>query len=213
MKAGPRPLEPFYGPPQGFSFAKVIQPILDKHCVRCHNVRPGRPKPKARPKVAFSLLGDRNVDGRASRYWSDSYLALTQRGRPNRFVRWLNAQSVPSMLPPYHAGACKSGLLTMIEKGHHDVRLSREETEKIACWIDLLVPFCGDYTESAAWRDRGRKYAHFQGKRDRMAAQEAKNIQALVEARAGRTPEGLPPVPEFKPLDPRYRVSSGKPRR
>jgi len=213
MKAGPRKLEPFYGPPRGFSFAKVIQPILDKHCVRCHNVRPGQPKPKTKPKAAFSLLGDRNADGRASRYWSDSYLALTQRGRPNRLVRWLNAQSVPSMLPPYHAGACKSGLLTLLEKGHHDVRLSREETEKIACWIDLLVPFCGDYTEAAAWPDRGRKYAHFQGKRGRMAAQEAKNIRALVEARAGRTPEGLPPVPEFKPLAPQYRVPSGKPRR
>jgi hypothetical protein len=39
MRAGPQNLEPFYGPPRGFSFPKEIQPILDRHCIRCHKDR------------------------------------------------------------------------------------------------------------------------------------------------------------------------------
>ncbi|HUU20998.1 MAG TPA: hypothetical protein VM389_00550, partial [Phycisphaerae bacterium] len=56
VRVGAKELEPFYGPARGFSFVKEIQPILDKHCIRCHkdraktlarSRRPGRPA--ARP--------------------------------------------------------------------------------------------------------------------------------------------------------------------
>ena len=40
----PQPLQPFYGPPRGFSFPKEIQPILDRHCTRCHNDRQQLPR-------------------------------------------------------------------------------------------------------------------------------------------------------------------------
>jgi hypothetical protein len=221
LAGGPRDLEPFYGPPRGFSFPKEIQPILDRHCIRCHKVRGkrlgGRPKaakkaadpkaakPGAKEKQAFSLLAATSPGRRGGRNWSDSYLALTQSGRPNRLVRWLNVQSIPPMLPPYHAGACKSELLAMLEKGHNKVKLSREETDKLACWIDLLVPYCGDYTEAAAWNEGLRKkHDRYYGKRKRMEAEDARNIAALIAARAGRPVKDLPPVPEFKPLPSRY---------
>jgi len=193
LREGPRDLEPFYGPPRGFSFPKEIQPILDRHCVRCHNDRSAHLKVRAEPanpegkKKAFSLLDERNLDKGAKRRWSDAYLALTQNGRPNRVVRWLSAQSAPPMLPPYHAGSARSDLVAMLEAGHSGVRLSREEMDKIACWIDLLVPFCGDYTEAAAWTDKEKeKYAHFLEKRRRMEAAERKNVRAWLKARAAR---------------------------
>ena len=91
------------------------------------------------------------------------------------------------MLPPYFAGAAKSELVTLLEEGHYEVQLSREEMDKIAAWIDLLVPFCGDYTEAAAWSDaEKKKYAHFQAKRDRMAALERENIEALMARKSRR---------------------------
>ena len=213
MKAGAQPLKPFYGPTRGFSFIKEIQPILDKHCIRCHNDRSkvpsmGRKKKRKQPapplatkdvktpatgdkdKKAFSLLSTANVDRNAGRAWSDSYLMLTQRGRPNKLVNWLNAQSIPPMLPPYFAGAHKSGLIAMHEKGHNKVRLSREEMDKIACWIDLLVPYCGDYTEANTWDDNGkRKYQRYLDKRKRMEAIEAANIQEML---TGKRPAGAP---------------------
>ncbi|TKG94189.1 hypothetical protein EYV94_12950 [Puteibacter caeruleilacunae] len=37
LKAGLKPLQAFYDVKKGFSYPDVIQPILDRHCVRCHN--------------------------------------------------------------------------------------------------------------------------------------------------------------------------------
>ncbi len=191
VKAGPQRLAPFYGPPRGFSFVREIQPILDRHCVCCHKDR-SRPapgglppsQPASRPTVAFSLLGTQIPDQQSGRKWSDAYLALTQRGRPNRLVHWISAQSAPPMLPPYHAGAAASKLVAMLEKGHNGVALSREEMDKIACWVDLLVPYCGDYTEANAWSEaEANTYDYFLQKRRRMAHIERRNIEALIAAR------------------------------
>ena len=67
--------------------------------------------------------------------------------------------------------------MTLLEQGHHDVALAREEWEKIACWIDLLVPYCGDYRESNAWtEDEIRKYEGFATKRRQLAELEQRNL-------------------------------------
>jgi hypothetical protein len=225
LRQGARTLEPFYGPPTGFSFPKQIQPIFDKHCVRCHDDREAAAKMQRRPsrtraaaepptraqptaeattdsvKRAFSLLDARTVDDRAKRAWSDAYLVLTRNGSPNRIVNWLNVQSIPPMLPPYFAGAAKSELVAILEKGHYGVRLNREEMDKIACWIDLLVPFCGDYTEAGAWDEAERnRYAHFLTKRERMAAIERRNIRDLLATRAapGAAPRADEEAPAYR---------------
>jgi hypothetical protein len=188
MKAGPEPLRPFYGPPRGFSFNREIQPILDRHCVTCHTGEKKKP---------FSLSRNQTIGKDSKRKWSDSYLTLTgarliewpgagsyYRGSQDaEMVNWINNMSVPTMLPPYYKGAAKSKLITMLENGHEGVRLSQEETDKIACWIDLLVPYCGDYSEAHAWsQEEVRKYEHFLKKRKRMEKVERKNIEALIAA-------------------------------
>jgi hypothetical protein len=69
------------------------------------------------------------------------------------------------------------------------VSLSAEELRTIACWIDLAVPYCGDYEESNVWTEQDRaKYRRFQEKRRRMEALERRNIAELLssgEARGG----------------------------
>jgi hypothetical protein len=96
-------------------------------------------------------------------------------------VNWINNMPVPTMLPPYYKGAAKSKLITMLEKGHEDVELSQGEKDKIARWIGLLLPFCGDYTEANAWTQQELDmYAHFLKKRERMAQIERKNIEELI---------------------------------
>jgi hypothetical protein len=197
MKAGPKPLKDFYGKPRGFSFPKEIQPILDKHCIKCHMDRTqkgpakkGKSKAPAKPaakkgdskiKKAFSLLSETHSSS-GGRKWSDSYIYFTQNGRPNEIVKWMNVQSIPPMLPAYFAGSKHSKLMTMLKAGHGKTKLSTEELEKIACWIDLLVPYCGDYMEANSWDAKGiAKYKHFQKKRDDMAAIELQNIKILAE--------------------------------
>lgn len=220
MKAGVQQLEPFHGPPRGFSFRKEIHPILDRHCVRCHKdrapiqelVRGETRRPwlkRSRPDSAtgdgsgdvsaFSLLAEETVDRFAKRRWSDAYLLLTQsrptepdeagqafQGEPgSRVVNWISSQSVPEPQPPYSAGATRSELMPLLEAGHQGVKLTRAELERFACWIDLLVPYCGDYLEANAWTEEElEKYQHFATKRQRMEAVERENIRDLLESQA-----------------------------
>jgi hypothetical protein len=244
FQAGPQALEGFYGPPRGFSFAREIQPILDRHCVRCHNARDQKmpvdhmtpalirePDPvwdtaRSRPgagspdrlltsaaarlldgttnRTAFSLLGETMLDKVAKRHWSDSYLNLTL-SRPTdyyeavgaqfgvfdgRVVNWIGSQSIPPLLPPAVAGACRSQLIALLENGHGGVKLSRPELDRIACWIDLFVPYCGEYTEANGWtEEETSKYQHFLEKRQRMESLEQRNIEEILSAQAANPPQ------------------------
>jgi len=227
MKIGPQKLMPFYGPPRGFSFQREIQPILDKNCISCHNDRSQVTQLMAEAnrqplssttthmsndsKMAFSLLGNLNSEYRAGRKWTDSYLALTHsyvrpRGNPhilgewdNELVNWISPQSIPPMISAFSNGAARSRLISMLEAGHQGVRLSQEDKDKIACWIDLLVPYCGDYTEANIWNEPGmenytswfaddhwsendpaKRYQYFIDKRIRMEEIERLNIKLYV---------------------------------
>jgi hypothetical protein len=83
--------------------------------------------------------------------------------------------------PSYSVGAARSGLIAMLEKGHNGVRLTREELDKFICWIDLAVPFCGDYDEANAWTDEELKtYAATMQKRAEQEALDHRNIEELI---------------------------------
>ena len=175
-----RALEPFHGPARGFSYAAEVQPVWDRHCNACHNGGTG-------PEQSFSLLATPVEDKKAKRYWTESYLNLTRGGPSNRWVNWVSVQSTPSMLPPYAAGAAHSPLLPLLEQGHRGVKLAPAELEKVACWIDLLVPFCGDYREAAAWTPaEHEKYERYFQKRLRYAREEGPSDVALNGATGQR---------------------------
>ena len=113
--------------------------------------------------------------------WQPAAAAGDDKG-PNELVQWLNVQSVPTMLPPYYAGSSKSKLMTMLREQHGEAKLTKEDLDKIACWIDLLVPYCGDYREAAAWNEHDvTRYDYFLEKRHKMEAFEQENIRALLE--------------------------------
>jgi hypothetical protein len=207
MKRGAQQLSGFYGQPRAFSFPREIQPILDRHCIRCHHLplqegwenREGEKRVLAQAsddaEAAFSLRGDEVLDATAKRKWSQSYLVLTnsrlegietgQRtffGVSDELVNWISAQSAPSMLKPSSAGAATSRLMTLLEEGHHGTKLSREELDKFACWLDLLVPYCGDYFEANAWNDKEMaKYRRYLDKRLRMEGLERRGIELFVD--------------------------------
>ena len=196
MKAGPQKLVEPAGGVRGFGFRKEIQPILDRKCVSCHYVNePGRlVNPKgtipeaatewpegvvengavavgAEVKAAFSLKGGPG-------FWSPAYRSLANR----RVVNWINAQSEPSMLPAYHAGSTRSKLIGLLREGHYGVKLTGEEMDAFSCWVDLLVPYLGDYTECMNAGDRA-KYEKMMKKRRGWEEQEERNIGELVRER------------------------------
>ena len=207
-KSGIQQLDPFYGPARGFSFRKEVQPVLDKHCISCHSVESGDPPPKEDWK-AFSLKGTDLKDGRAGRNWTVSYLRMTgalkpdgkhqERGRDIRpMVNWISSQSRPSMLPPYHRGSANSALIELLRKGHGDTELSTREMDTLCAWIDLGVPFCGDYLEANCWSDRQKNfYLKYQRKRERLASEVRRDTEAYVKATTGQAITLPDPPPRY----------------
>ncbi|MCP4313426.1 MAG: hypothetical protein GY790_19385, partial [Bacteroidetes bacterium] len=127
------------------------------------------------------------------RIWSASYMNLTSGGivHPKETVLgWLDVMETPAMLKPYYAGSAKSRMMKMLRKGHSGVALSREELDKFACWIDLLVPYCGDYDENTNWTTEDWKsYKYFTSKRQLSKMEDAKNVRSYIEAQHNSKPK------------------------
>ncbi|MHB8898780.1 MAG: HzsA-related protein [Thermoguttaceae bacterium] len=182
IAAGAQSLRPFYGSARGFSFPAEIQPILDRKCVGCHGPARGDQP---------DLSGSEVLDLYAKRRWSRAFLSLTHaqpdpdrgcwRGDPDHpLVNWISAQSAPPMLLPRSAGSAASGLVRLLTAGHEGVTLSREEMDKFCAWIDLGVPFCGDYREANSWNaDEVATYRHYLEKRERLAEEERASVESL----------------------------------
>lgn len=187
----PRSLDP-NAPVDGFSYAQEIQPILDRHCVRCHNAEKiaeakisltGEP---AKPE-SVKLIGEGQVDPK--RAYTQSYVALTTSGNPDRnpWMTWLKPRSRAVMLPPYHTGSSRSKVMAYFEPEHYGVKVGEDEKRTFACWLDLLVPFCGSYAQHNTWTDAEKaEYRYFQEKRRAYAAAELDSVRAAL---------GLPPLP------------------
>jgi len=196
MKAGPEKLQPFYGPPVGFSFPKLVQPILDKHCVSCHKAG-GKTKAST-----YVLTGEKVLDAGAKRNWLRSYITLTNtprrgpdqfdKGRTNTIVDWISNSSEPTMIPPQYGGSTRSKLIAMLEAGDMPPppegkpkarTLSRQEMDTLCAWIDLVIPFCGDYVEANTWNE-GELMDAQERLRLRKAAdqRDLDNIAAMLQA-------------------------------
>jgi len=173
MKIGPQPLDDFYGEPRGFSFPKEIQPILDKHCITCHTMT---------HEKGIDLRG--NVSGTpfGKITPSRSYTTLTQPTRDGenigKYVQWIHNRSKPTRINPYSFGSHTSTLITMLENGHNKVSLSKEEMEKLCCWIDLNVPYAGSYTEGMDQKSR-KKYEKYEQIREFYEQIDRQNVESF----------------------------------
>jgi hypothetical protein len=179
-------------PVDGFSFVEEIQPIFDKHCISCHNAseiersRISLTGEVARPE-SVKLIGAGQVDPK--RAYTQSYVTITTSGDPdhNPWMAWLKPRSRAVMLPPYHTGACKSRIMDYFEPSHHDVNVSENEKRTFACWLDLLIPFCGSYTQHNTWTDAEKaEYDYFQEKRRSYAAAELGSLRRAVPSKGGQ---------------------------
>jgi hypothetical protein len=155
----PDRIRPWYGPTRGFSFRREVQPVLDRHCVRCHGVgaEPDlRDRPDVRPSGADASYNDGS-------HFPPSYFAL------RNFVRGHTIESDMHMLTPGEFHASTTHLVRMLEKGHHGVRLDREGWDRLNTWIDLNTPAHGTWGEIVGpdyvahqrqrRRDMDRRYA------------------------------------------------------
>ena len=167
-------------PPRGFSFTKDVQTILNRRCVSCHNPQKNANIPDFTDAPA--------ADTRSKRRWSQAYVSLTCArqflagtsdqhwgaipNNPKGYVNWIHSASVPTPIPPLANGSRVSRLFTeKLDKGHVK-DLTDAEKRIIACWIDLGVPFCGDYFEANAWDEKElERWKYFSEKRERFVTE------------------------------------------
>jgi hypothetical protein len=114
-----------------FSYERVVQPVWDAHCVRCHDVKDTR-------KLDLSgALGADRVPA--------SYRTLITQGWVHYFdYTWGQEHHKAA---PLTFGSVRSKLLPFLAPSHYQVRLTSDELHRVKCWIDLNCPLWPDYQQ------------------------------------------------------------------
>jgi hypothetical protein len=136
LKAMGRPadkIEPFAGIRQIPDFPRDIQPILDRHCIKCHNSKDR--------KGNVILTGDRGP------VFSHSYYEL--------FFQWQIKDTAGNPAngsgrqkgndKPYTTYSSASALMKKIDTHHNKVKLSAVERNTVRLWIDASAQYPGTY--------------------------------------------------------------------
>ena len=121
-----------------FSYVRLVQPVLDRNCVGCHE-----------KEKALDLTGP--VEG--SYGWTRSYTNLAddfgfyfhvKNGSINSGVHG-GARTTPGQF-----GAKASKLVEYLDRRHYDVKLSGEDFHRITLWLDCNSEFYGSYENTEA---------------------------------------------------------------
>ncbi len=143
MKRKPSRLKPDVDGTNPFSYPRLVQPVLDRNCVGCHDEN----KDKA-PRLDPGLVTDpAGTFMTVPTMYYASYMSLAP-----KFGTWkytysgeLPAQNKDVASIPGKVGARVSKLYKMLQEGHHDVKLSEEDMHCLIVWLDSYSPFYGVY--------------------------------------------------------------------
>ncbi|MFA5190793.1 MAG: hypothetical protein WC740_08705 [Verrucomicrobiia bacterium] len=126
MKRPPSPVQPIRDVPSVIDFPRDIQPILDRHCVQCHNTD--------RREAKVDLTGDKTA------MYCISYWTITMRGLIS------DARNEPfANRAPYSYGSAASRLLKLADGSHHGAKLSDLERKTLRLWIETSATYPGTY--------------------------------------------------------------------
>jgi len=180
-------------PKRGFSFPKDVQPILERRCVGCHSPHGNAGIPDLTGKPVRDMFSCRNwsrayLSLTQARHVSPpfNHLVIPRQLEPeflngnmndkngrwaadpyakNGYVNWISSASEPTLLPPLKHGSRTSRLFAEhLDKGHAR-GITDAEKRTLACWVDLGVPFCGDYEEGAVWSEADRAFWNYYTKK------------------------------------------------
>lgn len=150
LRRAPARLAPDVDGTNPFSYPRLVQPVLDKHCVACHRQKAGEAPALDKTLVAF------RPGWRPTEYYA-SYLSLAPEFG---FYRYADAElpnkwNDPALWndPKFNEtfpgafGARASKLYALLKKGHYDVRLPPEAMHRLTVWLDSCSLFYGVYEE------------------------------------------------------------------
>jgi hypothetical protein len=135
LRTPPATLTPDVDGSRPFSYPRLVQPVLDRHCVACHEEHADAAPNLAREPIV--------------RNWFASYNSLAPRfgfydyGDPYRTT-------------PGQFGALASPLYQLLRDGHYDVQLPADDLYRLTLWLDCATLFYGVYeAEQGAAQLRG----------------------------------------------------------
>lgn len=130
----PSVITPIAGIPEVFDFPRDVQPVLDRHCLPCHDYT-AHPGAAHGPRAGGVILsGDRGP------MFSHSYANLTAR------LQVADGRDLAkSNLPPRSIGATASPLMEKLSGAHHGVQLPPEDLRIIRYWIETSATYPGTY--------------------------------------------------------------------
>ena len=134
LRKAPRQIEPILGVPQVLDFPRDIQPILDRHCVACHDYQA---TDQGGPRAGGLILaGDHGPT------FSHSFAVLHMRD-----LVTLDRKGHGNM-PPRSLGSAASPLMGYLDGSHYNARLEEHERRLIRLWLDVSAPYAGTYAAS-----------------------------------------------------------------
>ena len=130
-----------------FSFPRLVQPVLDRHCVRCHDGRTG--------DLKSSLV----LTGEPTGTFNQSYESL------KKYVKWYEwgGNTIePIVTRPGRSGADESPLLKVLADSTHveRVHLPDEDLQRLHIWLDGNVPFYGTYEQEQQLAQKNGQAVH-----------------------------------------------------
>ncbi len=117
MQRGPSQLTPVPGVPYMIDYPRHIQPILDAHCVKCHNPE--------QPDGRVLLTGDHGP------VYSVSYFMLSSLGL------FSDGRNRHGNTAPRAVGDSASRLMGLLDGTHYDAKPSTAEVEMVRNWIHV----------------------------------------------------------------------------
>lgn len=136
LRRGPSVIQPDVDGSNPFNYVRLVQPVLDRHCVDCH-----------RQEKAVDLSGSP-----APKFgWSHSYTQLAP-----KFGFYFDVNN-GSILKGVHGGsrttagqfgARAARLLEYLDAGHYDVSLPPEDYHRVTLWLDCNSEFYGSYEQT-----------------------------------------------------------------
>ena len=125
VRRPPSQIKPFPGMPDVFDFARDVQPLLDKHCVGCHN--------SARRDGGVDLSGD------LTPLYSTSYWTMFMEGLVS------DGRNGPGDRAPRAIGSSASRLMKLLDGSHYQARLTDRERARVRLWIESGATYAGTY--------------------------------------------------------------------
>ncbi|MCP4859058.1 MAG: formylglycine-generating enzyme family protein [Fuerstiella sp.] len=168
-------ITPWYGPSRGFDFAREVQPVLDRHCVGCHDGQEGQdagvPLDLRREELVsdykglpLTRLGASRIDPSIPQNAPQRFLSSPGMPEPYGnlrthytpayealvpYIRRVNIEDGVGLLLPGEYHADTSELIRILQQGHHGVSLDQEAWDRLVTWIDLNGPCHGTWGDVA----------------------------------------------------------------